>query len=129
MLTVHICLWNLFVVASIKPPIQELPRDENSSLRRGNASVTHIDDITARDAVLSYVSTHHCWGLACAREMTIMDITASSAFQVIIVIQINCSRYFAINSGFFVVQLGNLHRKKNCSVDSRALHWPSNRFG
>ena len=71
-----------FILAAIKPPPQELPRDENSSSRRGNASVNHIDDMAARDAVLSYVSTHRCWGLACAREMTIMDITPSSAFHV-----------------------------------------------
>jgi hypothetical protein len=81
---VQTCSWNFsFIAAAIKPPPLELLRgDENSSSRRGNASVPNIDDLAARDAVLSYVSNNRCWGLACAREMTIMDITASSAFHV-----------------------------------------------
>lgn len=66
----------------IKPPPPEpISGDGDSSSRRGNAAVPNIDDLTARDAVLSYVSQNRCWGLACAREMTIMDITASSAFH------------------------------------------------
>lgn len=67
----------------IKPlPVEPIIGDGDSSSRRGNAAVPNIDDLTARDAVLSYVSQNHCWGLACAQEMTIMDITASSAFHV-----------------------------------------------
>lgn len=42
----------------------------------------HIDDAAARDAVLSYASQHLCWGISAARDMTILDITPSSAFRV-----------------------------------------------
>lgn len=71
--------------APISPPSSELPRGDGGdpSVRRGNASIPNMDEITARDAVLSYASKDICWGLSAAREMTILDITASSAFQVI----------------------------------------------
>lgn len=76
-------LFCLTIVAPIAPPPSELPRGgADSSSRRGNASVPNIDDVTAREAVLSYVSQYHCWGMNAARQMTIMDITASSAFHV-----------------------------------------------
>lgn len=73
----------IVVAAHIAPPSPILPSgDGDSSTRRGNADVPNIDEIAARDAVLSYVSRNLCWGLAAAREMTILDITPSSAFQV-----------------------------------------------
>lgn len=73
----------IVVAAHIAPPPPLLPSgDSDSSTRRGNAAVPNVDEIAARDAVLSYVSRNHCWGLSAAREMTILDITPSSAFQV-----------------------------------------------
>ena len=60
-----------------------MPSGNNDlSARRDVANVTNIDDATARDAVLSQVSQHLCWGLAAAKEMLIMDIIPSSAFHV-----------------------------------------------
>ena len=80
-------IFSFFYLAPIAPPPSELPRgDADSSSRRGNASVPNIDDVTAREAVLSYASQYFCWGLGVAREMTIMDITASSAFHVKIIV-------------------------------------------
>ena len=72
----------MIIVALITPPAPLIPNDSSSANRREQANMAQMDDLAARDALLSYVSQFHCWGLTAAKEMTILDIVASSAFQV-----------------------------------------------
>ena len=72
-------------VALITPPAPLMPNDSSSAAsanRREQANISQMNEVAARDALLSHVSQDHCWGLTAAREMTILDIVPSSAFQV-----------------------------------------------
>ena len=76
-------------VALITPPAPLMPPNDSSSAaanRREQANISQMDEVAARDALLSYVSQYHCWGLTAARELTILDIVPSSAFQVVFTI-------------------------------------------
>ena len=43
---------------------------------------TAVSEEEARDALLSYVAEHCCFGKGAARDMEIEDVTASSAYHV-----------------------------------------------
>ena len=68
--------------AAIDPPDPLLASGDGDSVHRPMEDVPHMTDVMVRDAVLSHVSGNLCWGLAAAKEMTILDIIPSSAFKV-----------------------------------------------
>jgi len=70
-----------FNTTSIDPPPPLSPIGDGTFSHRCIEDVPHMTDTLVRDAVLSYVSGHICWGLKAAKDMTILDIIPSSAFK------------------------------------------------
>ena len=58
---------------------------------------TAVSEEEARDALLSYVSEHCCFGKGAARDMEIEDVTASSAYHVSHSARINYLRMISLS--------------------------------